>query len=813
MRNKILLILLTFMLVAFATKYQNELPKLILEKLESYSQNEFPEKVYVQTDKTIYAKNETIWFAGYLVNGVNHLKSTKSFVLHVDLLDELDSIVAHRRLFINEISEAGDFEIDKNWKPGNYRIRAYTNFMRNDDSAYFFYKELLILGAENMEVKKSNAIEKELFEFVRPSLEFYPEGGNLIVGVQNKVALKLSGVSEGVKDITGRVVDTDGNEVSKFQIYEFGLGVLNFIPQDGKMYYASIDYNGNEEHYPLPKALLQGYGLSVINQGENIVIHPFSNNESGLKGTFLVAHQRGQTIFQKYQEEELADYSILLNAADFDDGVVHLTLFDSTGVPVSERLFFVNNTLNDVDVVIKNNESELSTRNHVVLELSAKDQAGNLTAGNFSMAVRDVKVLGEKDAGETIKTWLLLNSDLRGALENPKYFFEVGEENKKRFLLDLVMLTNGWRRFSWHELLKEQTKPNQFKIERGIFISGVVKNLKSPYEPLAVPTRLTLVKKQPYQEVVESDENGNFSFGPFVFFDAMPTLIEARKTDLNSEKNSDRKVLISIKNNENYPEFIDETNYSRDEVDLTAMLNVANYLNQIKAEYGENVNELDEVLVKGKAKTDLDRREEEMDARTIYGSPTDRVVTADERGAEWKTVLEVLRARPGIQPLGNGISLRGRRSPAFYLDGMEIDSTYIGTIYANDVSFIDILKGPDANIYSNSNNGVVAIYSKIGTEISVGSVKRQPGIIDFSSQGFYVAREFYSPDHINGFEEQSKPDSRTTLYWNPEIKLKSNEIYRLSFFTGDLKGEYEIEIEGLTTQGVPVNSKSHFVVE
>ena len=790
---------------------------LVIEKLEYYSITNFPEKVYVHTDKLVYTLDETIWFTGYLVNGINHAKSSKSYVMHVELINDKDSIVDHKKLFVKKISQAGDIKISKKWNPGKYLLRAYTNDMRNNSAEYFFEKDIWIWSleknTEDNENKYSTRIENN--ELFRPTLNFYPEGGHLIEGVNNRVAIKLKNKGFEDSDISGLVYDNDGNKVSKFNIFKYGLGLVTLNPEMGKTYYASININGNEEHYPFPKIQPKGFVINAVNNGDNIVVNVLSSFEMGLKGTFLVAHQRGEMVFQKYEEDVKTKYSISLQTKHLDDGVVHLTLFDSSGHPVSERLLFVQNPENKTEISIEKNKIELSRRQKLTLKLNVNDYQGNQTSGNFSMAVRDLKVSPQNSHAENIKTWLLLNSDLRGEIENPAYFFESGDEIKKRFLLDLVMLTNGWRRFTWNKFLNEPKGNKKFEIERGIFITGKTINLKPPFEPHSAATRITFVNKQPYQEFQQSDDNGTFKFGPFVFFDSIPTLIEARRTNFESEKQKDRKVLILLDNIKNYPEISrrnDFGNRYNDEKEFKTLVGVTNYLEQIKREYGDNVRELEEVVITAKKKSELEKRNQEMNDRTNYGAPSDRVVTDDVYGAEWRTVLELLRGKAGLQVNGNSVSIRGGGSPAFYLDGMEIDSTFVETITGSEIAFIDILKGPDANIFSNSGNGVIALYSKIGANIGSKHVKRSPGIIDFSSKGFYVAKEFYAPDHIQGIEEQVTTDYRTTLHWDPDIRLTNDNNVEISFFTSDLKGDYIIEIEGITDSGIPVHASSTFWV-
>jgi len=74
-------------------------------------------------------------------------------------------------------------------------------------------------------------------------LNFYPEGGNLIEGVNNKVALKFSYKDYDIEDFSGIVYDSEGNNVSNFKTYKDGLGILALTPEKGMRYYASININ------------------------------------------------------------------------------------------------------------------------------------------------------------------------------------------------------------------------------------------------------------------------------------------------------------------------------------------------------------------------------------------------------------------------------------------------------------------------------------------------------------------------------------------------------------------------------------------
>jgi hypothetical protein len=509
--------------------------------------------------------------------------------MYVELINDKDSIVDRKKLFIEKISEAGDIKISKSWKPGKYLLRAYTNNMRNNHLEYFFKKDIIIwsLNKNVEDDEKKNTASLENDELFRPDLNFYPESGHLIEGVNNKIAIKIK--DKGIEDVdlSGIIYDNDGNEVTNFKMFKFGLGLIVLRPEKGKTYYASININGNEEHYPLPKADSKGFLISAVNYGDNIFANVSSTIETGLKGTFLVAHQRGRLVSEKYGTEFKKNYSINFPTKDLSDGIVHLTLFDSSGNPVSERLLFIQNSENKVNLTINKSKNELTSRKKLTIKLNIKDFQGNSTSGNFSMAVKDLKSSPKNSYQENIKTWLLLNSDLRGAIESPAYFFENGSDIKRRYLLDLVMLTNGWRRFTWDEILYKHKEKKEFKIERGIFITGKTKNLKSPHETLSSEIRFTFIEKPPYQELQQSDNNGNFKFGPYVFFNNVPTLIEARKTNFESTKQRDRKVLILLDDKKDEPKIYRNENDSErlsNKEHIKALIEVSKYLEQIKGD-------------------------------------------------------------------------------------------------------------------------------------------------------------------------------------------------------------------------------------
>ncbi|WP_100612992.1 hypothetical protein [Confluentibacter lentus] len=813
--------LVFILLTSFAVLSRNLFTGLVDEKLKNYSENDWPEKIYVQTDKPYYSLNDNIWFTGYLVNGITHAKSSKSHVVYVELINGRDSIVGKKRLFTEDISFTGDFKISEDWEQGSYLLRAYTNYMRNGDPNYFFQKELSILSANtNADLTSIEKTEESSLIAEKPDLNFYPEGGHLVENIRSKVAVKIKNDIYSKIYLSSFVIDNENNIVAQFSTTEFGMGFFTFVPEKNKSYFANVEVNGSEYKYPLPKALPKGYVLNVTNNDGFFLVNVKSNMPTGLLGTYFVAHQRGHMIFSRLESEDTDDYSLKLPTKELKDGVVTLTLFDSLGNPVCERLIFVDVPKDKGTIKILKDKETLGKREKIVLNISTKDADGKSLPSQLSMSVRDMGMFPHNNRQENIKTWLLLNSDLRGDIKDPGYFFTKEANYKTNFLLDLVMMTNGWRRFTWQNLLNGQGQGSEFTIEKGITISGTTKHIKKPYTITSAPTRLTLFGGTLLQEPVQkSDKNGKFSFGPFVFFDSIPMMIESRLTNFESKELSDRNVEILVdKNNYKSPP-VDRSmvlkNAVLEESKLNDFLRKSKYITQINEEFDKEAEKLATVTVIAERKSEFKERQIEMNKRALHGGSANNRIDVETRKLDEYGINSISDLIAMMVPGGPRMStLQGETSlPKILLNNMPFSGTLddLAAIPLQSISFIDVLKPPDALMYTSESKWVVAVFTREGARVF--DEKRKPGIIDFKTEGFYTAREFYAPDYSKD-SNVIKADIRTTLHWEPNIRTTSQNPSRdISFFTSDNTGDYIIEIEGISDSGIPLHEIMTFSVQ
>jgi hypothetical protein len=820
--KKIVLYCLAFVsFYSFLLDDTNSFKELVRSKLYDYTNQNWPEKIYIHTDKPYYALDEDLWFSTYLVNGITHKASSKSNVVYVELINDRDSIVATQRLFVNQMSTGGHFKIKKEWSPGKYLLRAYTNYMRNEDSKVFFQKDIQVISLDQEKTESSIKSyidhQKSGSKQAKPDLEFFPEGGYLVNNINSKVAIKIKDSQYDDYKVPIQIVDSKGNEISRFTSVEFGLGFFHINPKLEEDYYANLNLNGEMYQYLLPKALPEGYALTINSRKDELLIKMSSSKSTGLKNSYLVIHQRGQLLFDKITTTSEKSDTLNVNTGILKDGVVHITLFDSGGQPMCERLVFVDNPKNNISFEISTNKEDFETREKVTLDLQLKNTNEQNLYGNISMAIRDLEIIPYNENQSSIKTWLLLNSDLRGKIENPGYFFSKGEKVKKAFLLDLTMMTNGWRRFTWQNILYDRSNDVEFDIEKGITISGTTMTLKPPHKDVSAINTITFLGKQSIgRESVNSNKFGKFSFGPYVFYDSIQTIIESKLIDPTSRTDGTyRNVLISIDKkthkNPDVKRFHKGYVSSNNSALKDNFLETAEYIRDLNLAYDKDSERLDEVVLTTTLRTNEQERQKEMENRSYFGAPTRRLDMESDTFLPNTPLRLIFQRFPGVRVGNRSLYYRGEICRLLF-NNIEVDLDFISSLNPADISFIDFYD-PSNSVYSRAPGGVFTIYGKLGVDPDTKKTPRLPGIVNFTAKGFDKPKEFYAPDYSKNINQMTKTDIRTTLHWEPKISFTDkNPSKSISFYTCDLKRTYVIEIEGITANGIPIHEISYLSV-
>ncbi|MFD2936824.1 TonB-dependent receptor plug domain-containing protein [Spirosoma flavum] len=793
----------------------DEFIKRLLELFRVYNQQRPTEKVYIHTDRDAYLSGETIWLKGYIFNGTTHEADTLSRVLYVDLVDPLARRVRLRAQFRATNSYApGQLLVADSLPSGTYQLRAYTNFMRNYPDAYFFTKTVTILHADdvstNTEIAKLAA---------RPDIQFLPEGGQLVAGLSSRVAFKAVNPSGQGISVKGFVLDAKKDTVSGFASTHLGMGYFMFKPELAHTYTAFVPLaDGTLVAYPMPTVQEQGVVMQVENltNKDNVLVYLMHNKtrtDTTARLT-LSAQTRGQVIQAAKIPLTKKMAVVRLPRANFPEGIAQLTLFDETHKPVCERLVFINKS-EQLNILLVANKARYKNREKVDLTINTANADGKPVSANLSVAVVDNRLAPEADSNSaTIRSHLLLSSDLAGTIEQPDYYFK--PTNKERWLqLDLLLMTQGWRRFSWSEVLAGTVPPTKYPVERGLSLTGRVVRPNQKDTGGKVKLTFMLAKKDStaggnQRDILigETNESGYYGAYDLDFTDTTTVMIQGLKGNAN------RNLAISLDQLLTPTVTITQVPYNplefrRDELD--------DFVKRTK-EYQEierQIRRNGEVLLQ--SVTVKAKKYQERDSRTIYGSPDASVKFDQTNTAGRLTILDVIQGRvAGVQVTGSGLTARvqirgavnfsGPVEPLFVLDGMPVDLQTATTISVQDVDRVDVLKGASAAIYgSRASGGVISILTKRGGPTYDFSKDVAPGTLIAKLPGYAPVREFYaprydvSPDRAN---PGRRPDYRTTLFWAPMIQTDTEGRATVSFFTSDAKTDLRIRAEGATIMGI-----------
>ncbi len=800
----------------------------IVDRLTNYIANYWQEKVYLHFDKPYYSTGETIWFKSYLVNAVTHRPEPRSGLLYADLIDPNGQVIAQRRLKVVDGGAAGDFALPDSVS-GTYRVRAYTQWMRNFDAGYFFTQSFPVWSTDStaigQTIQQESRVEDKSFVYEGQrsliDLQFFPEGGELTDGLTSLVAFKAVGPDGKSMEVTGEVVNQNREAVTTFKTHHQGMGAFILKPMVGETYIAQVELEGVPLEFPLPEVRPQGYALRVSHTGSHdevkVTVHATPGLEAG--GGTLVAHRRG-LVFAAFEVPE-GDSILVADLAKsvFPSGICHLTFFDATGNPHCERLLYPH--LPSLPMaIIERPSSPFAPRQRVALPIALRDTSGQRISGRASLTVTNPREVVYESYTDDIRSYLLFSSDLKGFIEQPTYYLEDTSAAGYR-ARDYLMLTQGWRRFRWSDVLSDSVATFPYLAEQGFTVGGRLVNYYQREKP-APGTISMIMMNQAFVSEGDTDSLGRFAFVDNQFEDSIEVILQARRKVGKKEKlRQDVAILLDE------PAPLPFTPVLRPRITPTlAMmneyLNRRRQINQVDSAYDfdNDVIVLEGVEVKG-------RRDQRNDpfyrASQLYGEPSHRLVMDSIAGTESAmSVFDLLYRVPGVRVVGTfpnqtafirGMSsINGSNEALFLVDGIPGDAEMVNSISVRDVYYVDVLKGPSAAMYgSQGANGAVAVYTRRGSNATPRGGRQ--GIINFTHPGYSATREFYAPRYDTQKPEHVKPDLRSTLFWEPNIVFDESGQATVSLYTSDQPGTYEVRLEGLTQQGEPIVGRASFVVK
>lgn len=753
----------------------------------------FPqEKLYLHLDKSRYVGGERIWFRAYMMDASSHIPVILSNCLYVELLSSADSLVTRVKLIPTDGCFSGYLDVPEEAKAGIYKLRAYTNYMRNVGEDYFFMRKVVI---DDLTYTKETEYKPQKVSSAY-NVSFFPEGGRIPSGTFCHVGIKALNENGFSEEVTGLILDEKGDTITTFETIHAGLGVLGIELEAGKKYHAvCINRKGVKKKFPFLDPESDVCSLQarwtrdklVVSLAQSPDLPDASDNYS------LLVHCRGIVLFSQKWEKGKSYMSF--DKKSLPSGVIQILLIDKEMKPISERLMFSKNN-DQAHASINLDKTVYMTREHVKVNLSVTDLSGKPIKGSLSVSVTDDSdVL--PDTTISIMSSLLLASDLKGYIEDPEFYFRENSPLSERSL-DCLMLTQGWRRYHVDCILnREYDKPTEI-LELGRFVTGKVtySGSNKPLKDIQVNIMSPGIN---FLKSTRTDKNGNFKLEGFEHPDSTLYVISALVPGSNDY------IQLHI-NNIEYPA-INIPWISTSKV----MNNYSSYREKAYQRRFHDPNirtiDLEGVVIEGKKteKKKIVPLHQELSERTLTNETIKRF-----QPSSVKSLLELTQ---GLSVTGDGIYLDrlGREYPAMVLvDGFEEDWTLISV---HDIERVDVIFPPKSSMYGlNAAGGVVVLTTKSGSIDDFN--KPRLNTYQFTPLGYQTYVEFYSPVYKTASQKNSKvPDLRTTIYWNPNLSLSKKGDAFFDFYSSDATTEYSIVIEGVTDNGRLIHEKKRISIQ
>jgi hypothetical protein len=629
-------------------------------------------------------------------------------------------------------------------------------------------------------------------------VQFFPEGGELVEGIRSKIGLKaVSSFGTGEK-MEGIVVDQQGKTVTSFRTGDLGMGSFELKPVTGMTYTAKVNFaDGSERAFALPKAKSSGYVLAVDNLDTASVYITLYTSPALLSNDELklvVQHNGNMLLIFKPVANNQAS-GITLQKKNLPPGIIQLTLFSANLQPLTERLFFNSNYYERGKTSLSSNKDSFTPGSAVEIELGSQSR-GKFPAAYYSLSVTNSDAVeADLDNESNIFTSLLLTSDLSGYVEKPNYYF-LDTTRKTRIDLDNLLLTQGWRRFLWKDVLSGKAVNPPYAAEKNFKISGRV--LLTNGKP-APKGKVSLFAPENGSFVMDTvaDGNGRFNFDQLVFNDGTKFIIQGA----NAKGKQDVRVVLDLA-----PTQVVTKREKPWAIEMNAKELISAYMYQ-------NNPDLEKAPTPRNQPGSIGLKEVKIRARkkvnTFHSSNLNGAGVADQviQGIDMGTCInlaECLKGRILGYTLRNDTPFLAR-SPflpmMLSLDGILIDGSRLKDVNPSDIETIEVLKSPiNTAIYGGRGIGGIIV---INTKRQVGGVAMvhpKPWIVSYQPIGFAPTRVFYSAKK-DGISTNKVLAPSRTVFWKPDVVTDAQGKAKINFYAGDQPGNYRVVAEGINANG------------
>lgn len=758
------------------------------------------EKVYIHYDKESYVAGETIWFKAYFYS--NGRPSGLSTNFYLQFANGKGSLLNSSRFPVVGAVAKGSIHIPDTVTQGNYYVRAYTPAMLNGDEAMIYSKNIFVFHPTK---KGSAAASKN----ATVSLQFFPESGHLVDGILNVVGFKANDQGGMPVDIDGVIRTEEGTTIASFRSYHDGIGKVQFKPQAGKKYVAEVETAAGKKSYPLPEVQPAGINLKVQDEkgGKKFQLSRSEKDKALFDNLTIVAEMNNQVVYQA--DIAFEDYPSIIGHIVTDSlpsGILHFTVFNKDGLPLAERLTFIDNKeyRSQADINMEKTGLEKRALNTVDLKFAAAIQR------SCSISVTDLSGDSFNDV-DNIWSRMLLTGDLKGYVHNPAWYFVNGDSSKSG--LDNLMLTQGWSRYTWTKIMAGQFPSQTITDPPYISLSGKVTdpNSRAALSGGKLGVYLEAGDSSTQSFEIIPDASGRFRVDSMSFRGA--TELFYGYTDNKGKVRQalvvlDEDPLEKIRNTYTAAPGLPERNVTGNNAQIKSRFDY-------EMDMTGKVKELENIDVKSSSgKKPSDIVNEKYTTGTFKGESAVMLDNINEpAGDKGANVIDYVKNRIQQLEIQGGkfvnrknISLMTGQKwiVGIFLNDQPVDMTRLRSVRMDQVALVKFFDVGFVGVGSSTPGGALAVYTK---EKDV--VETKPDKLEsVSYPGYTISKEFYNPDYSVPQPRHQAVDRRTTLYWNADAMTDaSSGNLKFSFYNNDFSKKYKIVVEGFDAEGKLVHAE------
>jgi hypothetical protein len=780
----------------------------------------FQEKLHLHTDRDHYLAGDTVWLRAHCVDARSHRPVAESRYVYVELHDDEGKLARRIKLLARDGRYAGYLPLPAD-AGGDYALVAYTLFMANQGSDYFFKKPISVAPLRP-DAKVGARTERRIGAF---DVQFFPEGGYLIDDIRCRVAFKALADDGLSVEVEGVIRNARGEVVDSIRSLHAGMGCAAFTPRDGERYYAECSIpSGQTRRFELPATDNDACVLRVLSEEERFTVQVLARRPLP-EGLSLALLCRGNLLYRETWEPQRP--ALVFEREGIPGGVLQLLLLDAEGNALSERLLF--NRSEERARVSLAAAGERAPRRKQTLTVEVRNPDGSPAEGDFSLSVTD-RAAVPRPEGASICATLLLTSELRGYIEDPDWYFDSAHAAAET-ALDALLMTQGWRRYDVPALLRGERPALHYPLEAGQEIAGRInkggiwnrKHGLNRYEVQLLAPQWGYVTSAPVAE------DGTFALNGFDFPDS--TTFVLRPVGRSGPQ---RNAYITL-TRDSFPEVGELPKRMPEPEEKPYEAQAREYVARRGSTDLRNVT-IDTVFVVHH------RRDENPEPEHRLASHSWNEQQIKDSGSE--TILDFLQRLPGVYVRGSHIWYHDK-VPAFLINGhldesiamlenpmgginyfnktgQNIKSRKI--IYADDyeslptclfyplalVKSIEFIPGGNSVIWGPGlpNNGIFSITLKKSYELERSFLDESFNNSTLISPiGYQTPSEFYSPSYPTIVHRLvNTPDYRLTIYWNSQLELNKRGQVLVEFYSSDTSSKYDAVIYGVTKDGKIIQS-------